>query len=485
MIIPVILCGGVGSRLWPLSRENNPKQFLKIDDNRSLFQKTILRVSDKKIFMNPIIICKESYKFRVASELEEINIKPYAILLEPCSKNTAPAISIAALYIKQQFKNSQPMLVLPSDHVIGDTNKFVSHIKKLKNYSTKGLITFGITPDRPATSYGYIKTGDELENDVFSVKQFIEKPNKSRAEKFLKANNYLWNSGMFLMDNHLYLKELEKINNSMLETAQQTIEASKKVFDFIELDNENFSKFENISIDVAVFEKTKNAFVYPINIKWLDLGSWNGFYQHMKKHSDKKGNVIIGNKISANKCANVLIHSKCNSHLVVNKLENICVINTQDAILITNKENSEDLKTIYTNLKKKDATIVQDSNRCYRPWGYYEVILDSTTCKVKRIFITPHQQISLQYHMKRSEHWVITKGIATVTKGKESLQLTANESIYIPVKEIHKISNNTSDILEFIEVQIGEELIEEDIIRLEDKYGRIKTKTKDKYKTYV
>jgi len=237
MIIPIILCGGVGSRLWPLSRDNNPKQFLKINGNKSLFQETILRVSDKHLFMNPIIICNESYKFKVASELEELGIKPYAILLEPTSKNTASAISIAALYIKQQFKNSQNMLVLPSDHVIEDTKKFVSYMKHSKQFTNKGLITFGITPSHPDTNYGYIKIGDKLGENLHLVKEFTEKPKKSQAEKFLKTENYSWNSGMFLLDNHFYIKELKKINPTMLAIAQISVDTSQKVFDFMELNN--------------------------------------------------------------------------------------------------------------------------------------------------------------------------------------------------------------------------------------------------------
>jgi len=485
MIIPIILCGGVGSRLWPLSRENNPKQFLKVNNNKSLFQETILRVSDKRIFLNPIIICGDKYKFKVASELEEINIKPYAILLEPCSRNTSSSVTAAAFFIKQQYKDSKTMLVLPADHVISDKDKFIAAVTSAKKFSNKGLITFGITPTHPATGYGYINKGKKIEDGIYSVDNFTEKPNQSTAEIFLKTKNYFWNSGMFLFDNHFYLNELKKINSTAFTNTKKSVETSKKVFDFFELNDKYFSKLEDVSIDIAVFEKTKLALVCPIKINWMDLGSWNSFYSYMKQDADKKGNVVVGNKVFSNGCKDTLLYSESGAHLIVNKLENACVIATQDAVLITNKDKTEDVKEIYSNLKKTGSNIIRSSNKSYRPWGYYEVILDTPTYKIKRICITPRQQISLQYHMKRSEHWVITKGIATVTKGNKLFQLKKNESVYIPVKEIHKIVNNTSDALEFIEVQIGESLEEKDIIRLEDKYGRIAKKDNLKEKTHV
>jgi len=473
MIIPVILCGGVGSRLWPLSREDNPKQFLKINGNApSLFQETVLRVSEKNTFLNPIIVCGQKYKFKVATELEEINIKPYAILLEPCSKNTAPAISAAAMFIRQQFSNGKSMLVLPADHIIKDDDKFVACVKKFKKFSNKGMITFGITPTHPATGYGYIKIGDKLENGIHSVKSFIEKPNKARAEKFIENGEYFWNSGMFLMDNQLYLEELEKINPGMFALAGKALDTSKKVFDFIELDDTHFSKLEDVSIDTAIFEKTIKSLLCPVKINWLDIGSWEAFYAYKKRSADKEGNVVLGDKVHTRNCKNTLLHSECDGHLIANGLANACVIHMQDAVLITTRDDSEGIKEIYSHLKKSGVDITQSSNKSYRPWGYYEVILDDANCKVKRICITPRQQISLQYHDKRSEHWVITKGVATVTKGNRVSQLEKNESVYISIKEVHKIANNTAEPLEFIEVQIGKDLSEKDIVRIEDKYKR-------------
>lgn len=467
MIIPVILCGGVGSRLWPLSREDNPKQFLRLKNNRSLFQETVLRVSDKLIFSAPLIICGEKYKFKIASELEEIGVKPYAILLEPCQRNTAPAIAAASAFLER----GQTMLVLPADHSIKNNDVFIDAVKSCYKYSDNGIITFGISPTNAATGYGYIQMGEILADEVYRVKTFTEKPDVIKAEEFIKTGDHFWNSGMFLMNNDIYFQELEELNPDILSLAKKSVERSRKSFDFIELDEESFSCLENVAIDVAVLEKTRNALLRPIKLDWLDLGNWKSVYSHIGK--DKDGNVMVGDKAYINSCINSLFYSDGVRHLAVSGLDNVCVINTEDAVLVINKELTENVKEIYANLKQSGSDIVQKSTKYYRPWGYYEVILDSPTYKIKRIFIAPGQQISLQYHMKRAEHWVITKGIATVTKGKEMLQLERNESIHIPIGEVHRITNNYSTDLEFIEVQIGDILTEEDIVRLEDRYCRI------------
>jgi mannose-1-phosphate guanylyltransferase len=336
MIIPVILCGGIGSRLWPLSREDNPKQFLKLNNNYSLFQETILRVRDDTIFLDPIIICGEQYKFKVASELEEINVKPYAILLEPCQRNTAPAIAAAAIFIREQFKDSKTMLVLPADHSIKNNSLLVEAVKACQKFSNKGIITFGIAPTHAATGYGYIQIGDKLDEEVYWVKNFTEKPMSLKAEEFIRSKDYFWNSGMFLMNDRLYIKELKETNPDMLTELELSIKKSKRSFDFIELNKEHFSKLENISIDVAILEKTKNVLLCPIKLDWLDLGNWKSVYTDMKK--DTNENVIVGNKVYSNECKNSLFYSDCTRYLIANKLENICVINTEDAILITNKD---------------------------------------------------------------------------------------------------------------------------------------------------
>jgi mannose-1-phosphate guanylyltransferase/mannose-6-phosphate isomerase len=471
MIIPVILCGGVGSRLWPLSREDNPKQFLRLQNNRSLFQETVLRVSDPLIFGEPIIICGEGYRFKVASELEEIGIKPYAIVLEPCQRNTAPAIAVAAAFIKGQHT----MLVLPADHSIKNNDVFIEAVGLCQNYSDKGIITFGILPNYAATGYGYIQMGSRLAGEVYTVKTFTEKPDALRAEGFIKSGDYFWNSGMFLVNNDFYLQELEKLKPDLLACTIEAVKKSKRSFNFIELEAAAFSQAENVSIDVAILEKSKNVLLHPIKLDWLDLGNWKSVHADMRKSLDKDENVMVGEKTYVASCTNSLVYSDGTRHLTVSGLDNVCVINTEDAVLVINKDHTEAVKEIYADLKLTSSDLVKRSTKNYRPWGYYEVILDSPTYKIKRIFIAPGQSISLQYHMKRAEHWVVTKGVATVTKGKQLLQLERNESIYIPIGEVHKIANNSSDGLEFIEVQIGEVLTEEDIVRLEDKYGRVKT----------
>ncbi len=470
MIIPIILCGGTGSRLWPVSRENYPKQFLKIDGKQSLFQKTILRIKSNHLFLSPIIICNENYKFRIASELEEISVKPEVIIVEPSVKNTCPAISLAAHYIKKKFNENVSMLVMPSDHVVKEEKSLIDSIANTAENCKNYLLTFGITPSYPATGYGYIKAGDNFHGTIKRVIQFTEKPDKETAQKFIATQNYYWNSGIFLFGLEVYLSELERFNPKIWNDTKSAITNSKKELDFLQIDEEEFIKCENISIDYALLEQTKKSLVTPLNIEWYDLGNWQSIYDYSEKDHNK--NVVIGENIQANTSKNCFVYSNSKSHIVVHKVDDISIILTNDALLVMKKNTAEEVKSIYNEVKKINPAIVKHSNKHYRPWGYYEDLLVTDKYRVKLISLNPHSQISLQYHNKRAEHWVITKGYAKIIREKEEFILKKDESTYIPIGVLHQIKNTTNISIEFIEVQIGDYVGEDDIVRVKDPYNR-------------
>lgn len=467
MITPVILCGGIGSRLWPVSRSSNPKQFLKVDGINSLFQKAIQRVSDSSIFSAPIIVCSDAYKFKVAAELEEIGVSPETIIVEPEQKNTCPAISLAAQYMK----GTGTMLVLPSDHLIKDDQKFIEYIKFAAKNLAKSLMTFGIKPTYPATGYGYIEEGEEQSQNIYKIKKFIEKPDQDRAINFINSGCYYWNSGMFLLDVETYLAELNNLKPDLYNYTKQSIESAQKVLNFIQINKDVFAKCENISIDYAIFEATAKSSIMPVDIDWCDLGSWKSFYDHNSK--DSSGNVLVGNNITNTSSTNCLVYSDSRLHTVLHKVDNLSIIVTDDALLVINKDHTEEVKDIHSKLKSQNNSIVDHSNKHYRPWGSYEDLFVSKKYRVKIIQLNPHSQISLQYHNKRAEHWVITQGKASVTKGEETFWLNEDESVYIPVGVIHRVENPSDAVLCFVEVQVGEEVIESDIVRIEDKYARV------------
>jgi mannose-1-phosphate guanylyltransferase/mannose-6-phosphate isomerase len=477
-IIPVILCGGVGSRLWPLSREDTPKQFLRLNSKFSLFQETVLRVKDLNIFAKPIIVGQEQHKFKIAGELEEIGIDPDVIILEPCSRNTAPAISAAALIVQQRFQGIRKLLVLPSDHAIEEGSAFINQVQQAATHSEHYLITFGIKPTNAATGYGYIKAGEALSKDecTFRVKSFVEKPGQPQAEKLLAEGNCFWNSGIFLFDSNLYLSELKQLNHKIFTDVSAAIAQSQEDFGFIKLNADASMRVDNISIDHAIFEKTTKAAVCPASMQWADLGNLNSLHAHMQDRSDAWGNVRVGENIHCFESSNNMLYAQNNLHLVMNKVDDLCVVCTQDAILITPRAHSEDTKQVYQALRAAKLDVISHTTKCHRPWGHYEVILSQINYSVKRICVLPKQQLSLQYHNHRNEHWVITKGTATITNGENTFELKENESTYIPIGQVHRIANHTDELVEFIEVQTGEKIDEKDIVRLEDQYDRVKVK---------
>ena len=469
---PVILCGGSGSRLWPASRETLPKQFLRFGEQHSLFQQTVLRITNAELFTAPLVICSDKYKFRIASELEELGIKPLAIITELVSCNTALAITLASLYLTEYFPQYHRMLVLASDHAINDLPKWHEQLAKISSYDLQNyLVTFGVVPEYPATGYGYIAIGDVVADGLYKVKKFIEKPSQVVAAKLVATSGHFWNSGMFLFNYDTLLKEIATYKPKLLEQANQLLERASNQFDFIIFGEEgDWQDIENVSIDYAVFELTDKALVYPLDLKWCDLGTWTAVYQNASK--DSAQNAILGKNIYIENARNCLIYSDYSEiATVMHRVKDLNVIVTQDAILISDPAYPEEIKNIYHKLKVQNAKLLRSPIE-FRPWGYFRTILDTEYYKVKLLSINPASKISLQYHCRRAEHWVVIKGVASITLGDKQHILEQDQSLYVPKKELHRIANNTAAVLEIIEVQIGDYLGEDDIIRVEDQYLR-------------
>jgi mannose-1-phosphate guanylyltransferase / mannose-6-phosphate isomerase len=472
MITPIILSGGNGTRLWPLSRSHRPKQYLALINKNTLFQDTILRVNHA-LFNQPVVICNNEHRFLAAEQLQNINITPNHIVLETESKNTAAAIAVACLL--QKNKN-QLLLILPADHIITNLELFYKAIETASYVANQDkIITFGITPTKPEIKYGYIEAGEPLINHslLYTVSKFIEKPDIVTAQKLLNSGKYYWNSGIFLFKTSTMLQELEKFQPNLLSSCQQAVLKANQDLDFLRLDSKLINSNPNNSIDYAVMEHTENAVVMPVALNWSDLGSWDSLWEIAPK--DNNNNVLIGDIITK-KTTNSYIRSE-NQLITVLGLNNIIVIATQDAILISPKDNIDLIKNITQELKIKDRTELDLHKQVYRPWGYYQTIDLSDRFQVKRIVVKPGAKTSTQIHYHRSEHWVIVEGTATVTKGEEILLLHENESIYLPMGVKHRIENPGKIPLHLIEVQSGAYLGEDDIVRLDDIYGRTTANT--------
>ena len=472
-IIPVILCGGTGTRLWPLSRQSYPKQYLSPTKNseRSLFQNTQLRLKEIPNLSKPIIICNEDNRFITAEQLREIKIKPRNIFLEPCRKNTCSAITISAL---EALKNDEDpyLLVLASDHLIKDIRKFQLTIQEGIKYADQGrLVTFGIVPDYPETGYGYIETDVEYSLNYFkgiSIKKFIEKPNREKAKEFINDKHHLWNSGMFLFKADIVLNELKKYKSEMVKACKESLLNSSRDFDFTRIDKQSFEKCEEISFDFAVMEKTNLGTVLPLDVGWTDIGSWRSLWNYEAK--DILNNVLVGNVISKNN-QNCYIRSE--ERLVVgNGLRNLIVVDTKDAVLICDINDDQGVKEIVGQLINDGYEEGINNKLVYRPWGNFISLADDFNWKVKRIEINSGASISLQLHKQRSEHWVIVEGEAIAQIQDKKFNLVANQSIFIPLGMKHRLTNSGKNKLVIIEVQTGNYLGEDDIFRFEDKYGR-------------
>ena len=486
--MPIILCGGSGTRLWPLSRELHPKQFLKLVSNKTLLQETVLRLNHitEQLELNytieePIIVCHEAHRFIVAEQLREINVSA-TILLEPMAKNTAPALTLAALYTQMQFDKEFFLLVLPADHVILDNQSFAKTVSlALKVVEQGHLVTLGVEPTHAATGYGYIKTQDKT-GHVSQVDQFIEKPTLEKAQEYVKEGGYFWNSGMFIFNGSMYLNTLKQLNNAMVQSCELALSLMQKEADFIRIDATAFATCPEDSIDYALMEQAARLGVTTsmvvLSAQWSDIGSWSALWENSKQN--KEGNVIKG-EVMTYDTSKSLLHCE-QGVLITMGVDNLIIIRTADAVLVANKNQDQTIKSMVAKLRVAQPELVKTHKKVSRPWGSYECMDEASRFKVKRITVKPKARLSLQMHYHRAEHWVVVKGTAKVTRGQEQLMLSENESTYIPIGMQHRLENPGNINLEIIEVQSGAYLGEDDIVRLEDAYGRIKTKSTDKTK---
>lgn len=470
MIHPVLLCGGVGSRLWPVSRGLFPKQYINlVDPDESMLQQTITRLTGLQLAA-PIIVCNEEHRFLVAEQLRQLGIEDATILLEPVGRNTAPAVALAA-YAAQLSDDDATLLILPADHVIDDQQKFQSVVSQAVRVAEQDkLVTFGIVPTGPETGYGYIERGDSLGDRAFAVSRFVEKPDAETAQAYIDAGNYDWNSGMFVFKANAYLAELTNCATEMAAATKRAFDNRGGDLDFMRINADDFAACPSDSIDYAVMEKTNSAVVIPLDAGWNDVGAWNSLWEVSEQ--DDSANVCRGDVITHN-VSNSYVRSDQRLVAVVG-LNDIVVVETADAILVADKNQVQDVKHIVNQLKADGRDETNAHTQVYRPWGSYESIANDQRFQVKRIIVTPGQTLSLQMHHHRAEHWIVVSGSALVEcDGKEFL-LSEDQSTYIPLGHKHRLSNPGVIPLELIEVQSGSYLGEDDIVRFEDVYGRSK-----------
>lgn len=470
-IVPVIMAGGKGTRLWPLSRSSAPKQFLQFLGEHSLFQKTLARVSDPNLYEPAVIVTNADFRFIVAEQAQVIGAPLSSILLEPIARNTAPALAAAALVVQRRYGDGAVMQVLASDHEIDAGEHYFDCIRIARETAESGkLVTFGIKPTEPATGYGYIEIGAALPQGSSTVERFVEKPNRERAEELLASGRYLWNSGMFMLPVIQFLAELSQFAPAVIETVDGAVKAAISDLDFERLDEAAFSKAPDISVDYAVFEKTPNAAVVPSAFSWSDLGSWDSVWAIGDK--DASGNVL-GQKVTVSNTRNSLVLSR-DIHVAVQGLDDVAVIASEDAVYIGRLEDSQNVGNIVKHLAKSDETraLTQSHPTSYRPWGAVASVLSGERFEVKRLKVAPGRKISLQKHHHRSEHWIVVRGTAEVMIDGETRLLHENESVYIPQGMVHRLTNPGKIPLELIEVQTGSYLSDDDILRLDDEFGR-------------
>lgn len=472
-IIPIILSGGKGSRLWPLSRESFPKQYQSIIKNnkKSLLQITQERISEIPNILDPIIICNEEHRFIVAEQMREIHVTPLSILLEPLPRNTAPAVTVATLKA-QEYKKDPILLFLPADHLIKNNSKFIECINTAVSYAKQGrIVTFGVSPTNPETGYGYIEAKNFNSGNLltgYEINRFIEKPKIDKARKLVKDKRYSWNSGIFLFKANTFLNEIKKFNPEMISNCKKSIKNNKLDLDFQRIEEKAFASCENISIDKAVMEKTNLGSVIPLSAGWSDIGSWESLWQSEEK--DNHGNVLHG-KVIGKYSKNCYLRSE-NKLLVGIGLEDIVVVETRDAILVANKNFSQGVKEIVEELNQNQFPESKVHKKIYRPWGHFISIEKGERWQIKKLVVNPGASLSLQMHNYRSEHWIVVEGRAHVEINDNKKILEINQSIDIPLGAKHRLSNLEANPLAIIEVQSGSYLSEEDIIRFEDTYGR-------------
>ena len=471
MLIPVVLSGGSGTRLWPLSRKMHPKQLLPLIDDSSLLQNTLARF-DPLGLEHCIIVCNEDYRFMVAEQARLACSYETSIILEPVGRNTAPAIALAALRALEVDKDAT-MVVLPADHDIRDVKSFIAAVDVAAPACEQGSIaTFGVVPTHPETGFGYIHAGDKINDSLFHIDEFVEKPDRETAETYLADGGFYWNSGMFMFRAATYLEELKKYAPAIYDHCERAMKGSSTDMDFIRLDTEAFESCPSDSIDYAIMEKAENTVVVPVDIGWSDVGSFSALYDISDK--DEDGNALIGDVVTRHSSNCYL---RANDKLVVGLgIDNLVVIDTDDAIMVADKDKVQDIKHIVEQLSKADRPEVQLHKKVCRPWGCYQGVCDADGFQVKRITVKPGAKLSLQMHHHRAEHWVVVHGTARVTRGDDEFTLYENESTFIPLGTTHRLENIGKIPLELIEVQTGNYLGEDDIVRFDDVYGRSGTK---------
>ena len=466
-ITPVLLCGGVGSRLWPVSRQGRPKQYLNLIGETSMLQQTLTRI-ESLAQTSPIIVCNEEHRFLVAEQVRQLGVTSPTIILEPEGKNTAPAIALAAIAASALDPESN-LLVLPADHYVGKSAALIDAVEKAASASSQGkLVTFGIVPSRPETGYGYIKRGEALTADVSVLEQFVEKPDQQTAEAYIASGDYVWNSGMFMFTSTQFLASLEQFQPEMARACGQAMEQAERDLDFIRPDVEVFATCPSDSIDYAVMEHTPEGAVVSLDCDWSDIGAWSALWE--AGDQDAAGNVTQGDVV-LNKTQNSYVWSQ--SRLVTTTgVSDLVVVETADAVMVADRHSVQDVKDIVNALKASSRSEADVHQRVFRPWGSYESLTSGDGFQVKRLIVNPGQELSLQLHHHRAEHWVVVRGTAKVVNGDSGLVLSADESTYIPLGVKHRLSNPGSEVLELIEVQSGSYLGEDDIVRFDDVYGR-------------
>ncbi|TAN08192.1 MAG: mannose-1-phosphate guanylyltransferase/mannose-6-phosphate isomerase [Rhodanobacteraceae bacterium] len=469
MLIPVILSGGSGTRLWPLSRKNLPKQFIALTGDQTLFQQTVARTLALNGTAAPIVVCSEEHRFLVAEQLRALKVDGTSILLEPVPRNTAPAIALAAWQALARNQDAT-LLVLPADHLIGDTVSFAAAVGKALPLADAGwLATFGIRPTGPETGFGYIQRGEPLVAGGFKVARFVEKPDAAVAQGYIAAGDYEWNSGMFLFKAQRYLEELQQHAPAMHAASKAAFDAAQADLDFIRIDKDAFAASPDNSIDYAVMEKTTHAAVVPVSCAWSDIGSWDALWAASERDTD--GNRLEGDVIAIDS-RNCFVRGTERRLVAMLGLEDTVIVDTPDAVLVAPRARVQEVKRLVEKIKADGRQEHMFHRKVYRPWGSYDSIDMGDRFQVKRITVKPGAALSLQKHHHRAEHWVIVSGTAEVTRDKEVFLLTENQSTFLPLGAVHRLRNPGKMPLELIEVQSGSYLGEDDIVRLEDVYGR-------------
>ncbi|MGI9319336.1 MAG: mannose-1-phosphate guanylyltransferase/mannose-6-phosphate isomerase [bacterium] len=470
-IVPVILSGGSGTRLWPLSRSMRPKQFINLIGEESLFQQTLMRLADIDCITDPIVVCNDEHRFLVAEQLQALGIENRTIILEPVGRNTGPAIAVAAEQLNHNVDPQEDlMLVLPADHRISNIQAFIEAVDLARDAAGENtLITFGITPDRPATGYGYIKTAEkQSEAAAAPVEKFVEKPDLANAEAYLADGNYYWNSGMFMFTPRTCLEEFNRHCPNISAHTSAALAAATEDLDFLRLDKTAYEQCPNISVDYAVLEHSQNVKVIPLDAGWSDVGSWTSLWESGDK--DSHDNVTRGD-VLIESVTNSYIHSE-NKLITALGVDDLIIVETHDGLLVASKQQDQNIKTVVERLKQLGRPEVELHRKAFRPWGNYDCLDDGERFQVKRILVKSGEQISMQKHFHRAEHWIVVSGTAEVTCGDKTFMLSENEAAYIPLGEKHRLKNPGKVPLEIIEVQSGTYLGEDDIVRYDDEYGR-------------